>query len=469
MNRVLLAAAFAILCSGTASAQAANLLSPGEVIPKVVCAANSQQSYALYLPSQFSPSKRWPIIYAFDPAARGQVAVESIRAAAERYGYIVVGSNNSRNGREAVSADAAKAMWQDTQERFPVDEHRRYLAGMSGGSRLVTALALQCDGCVAGVIANAAGFPVNRKPSTALKFAYFATVGDADFNYEEFLELRLELEDSRSQYSIRVFEGQHGWAPPEVWLDALDWMDMQAIRAKFLERDSVRIQQSYDAATQRASRLLSEKDFLAAFRDYQSAVREFTGLTDVSAAEKMVAELSRDKRVKSAEKEESSAVADQLRLMQSPSAQMDALAEGNMSPSEFMTLRGDLRDLQRQTTSSHGKGDSQALVRLRAVSGLVIQAFEAGQSSMDQKKYDAALHFFDLVVAGSKNQGWGHYHRARVYAAMADKKHMLAELKSALEAGFRDPSALGEPEFAAFQQEPEFQEIARKWSASSAQ
>src|SRR5947207_802464 len=114
MVRVLLAAAFAVLCGGVASAQAPNPLSPGKVIPKIICSANPQQSYALYLPSQFSPNKRWPIIYAFDPGARGQAAVETIQAAAERYGYIVVGSNNSRNGREAVSAEAAKATWQDT-------------------------------------------------------------------------------------------------------------------------------------------------------------------------------------------------------------------------------------------------------------------------------------------------------------------------------------------------------------------
>src|SRR5216117_587568 len=129
MSRTLVFIALAILWCGAATAQASEPFSPGKVIPKVTCAANSQQSYALYLPSQFSPSKRWPIIYAFDPAARGQLAVETIRAAAEKYGYIVVGSNNSHNGAEAASTESAKAMWQDTQQRFPIDEHRRYIAG----------------------------------------------------------------------------------------------------------------------------------------------------------------------------------------------------------------------------------------------------------------------------------------------------------------------------------------------------
>ena len=61
------------------------------------------------------------------------------------------------------SAEAAVAVWQDTQQRFAVDVHRRYVAGMSGAARVATSIALSCGDCVAGVIANAAGFP----PDTA--------------------------------------------------------------------------------------------------------------------------------------------------------------------------------------------------------------------------------------------------------------------------------------------------------------
>ena len=60
----------------------------------------------LYLPPGYSESKRWPIVYAFDPGARGNVPVERYQAAAAKYGYIVAGSNNSRNGSWQVSTDA---------------------------------------------------------------------------------------------------------------------------------------------------------------------------------------------------------------------------------------------------------------------------------------------------------------------------------------------------------------------------
>src|SRR5215831_19219414 len=73
-------------------------IKPGAIAPKVVCATHPEQSYALYLPSAYTPKKRWPIIYIFDPVARGMVPTQIIKDAAEQYGYILATSNNSKNG-----------------------------------------------------------------------------------------------------------------------------------------------------------------------------------------------------------------------------------------------------------------------------------------------------------------------------------------------------------------------------------
>jgi hypothetical protein len=73
-------------------------LPPGVLVSQQICAAKPAQSYALYLPSYYASDKRWPIVYAFDPAGRGNDPVKLMKDAAERYGHIALGSNNSRNG-----------------------------------------------------------------------------------------------------------------------------------------------------------------------------------------------------------------------------------------------------------------------------------------------------------------------------------------------------------------------------------
>jgi predicted esterase len=277
----------------------------GSIVPRVVCRNDPQQSYALYLPSNFSMARKWPVIYAFDPGARGQVAAEVIQKAAEKFGYIVAASDNSRNGAMGGSSQAAKAMWEDVQQRFPIDERRRYFAGMSGGARAATAFALACN-CVEGVIANAAGFPVSTPEPGNLKFVFFGAVGDADFNYGEFAQLRTNLEKTGARHRIRIFEGPYGWAPSEVWIQALDWLDIQSMIAGAMPLDWNRVQSSLKEATAHAKTYEAKGDLLNAVREYQSLVRDFANLADVTAAKTRVSDLEKSKELKSTEKQDRS-------------------------------------------------------------------------------------------------------------------------------------------------------------------
>jgi len=157
-------------------------LPPGRVIERIGCYGDPAESYALYLPSNYTPARKWPIVYAFDPMARGRVPVDKYQEVAERYGYILVASNNSRNGPLYLSMGASQAIWQDTHVRFPLAPRRAYATtGFSGGARVACALGRMAAGEVAGVIGMGAGFPLGpgQGPSVDLPFIFYGTVASA--------------------------------------------------------------------------------------------------------------------------------------------------------------------------------------------------------------------------------------------------------------------------------------------------
>ena len=154
------------------SSAPAQVLERGTIIDRVQCAEDPEQSYSLYLPSTYSTGRPWSLVLAFHPAARGRLMVEKFRAGAEQYGYIVAASNNSRNGPLAISHAAARAMSTDVSRRFPIDPQRVYLAGMSGGARVATGIALGKNN-IAGVIASSAGYP-DSQPRASVPFAIFS-------------------------------------------------------------------------------------------------------------------------------------------------------------------------------------------------------------------------------------------------------------------------------------------------------
>jgi predicted esterase len=342
----------------------------GKIVPKIVCTTNEKQSYALYLPSTFSANRKWPVIYVFDPGGRGAVAVETVRAAAEKYAWIVVGSNNSKNGPQGGSIEAAQAMWVDTQQRFPLDESRRYFAGMSGGARVAVALALGCHSCVAGVIANAAGFPPNASPDRDTKFVYFAAVGNADMNYPEFVDLRPRLNALGIPYRIRIFDGEHGWAPPEAWDEALNWMDIQAMAKGLAPRDAARIDKTLSDDLVKARGLEAKHDWLLALREYQAINRDFTGLADTTVAKNRAAELEKEKEPAKQEKQEKEDVAKQNRLLSGPSTQMEMIASGNLDSAVQRDLRDTIAALKHDAARTSNEGERLVLMRAFADPGI---------------------------------------------------------------------------------------------------
>ncbi len=206
----------------------------GKIIDKVVCSGNADVSYALYLPSNFSRDRAWPILYCLDPLARGRVPVERFAKAAEAEGFIVAGSNNSRNGPMAPVREAISAMVADTRERFRLDPKRAYAAGFSGGSRV--ALSWATGGQVAGVIACGAAFgPTTPKGA---RFPVYEAAGVDDFNYHELHQMSLELARAGVPNRFSDFPAGHEWLPEDLALDAL-----QFFNGKVLARPAVESKQ----------------------------------------------------------------------------------------------------------------------------------------------------------------------------------------------------------------------------------
>src|SRR5580700_6436544 len=185
----LLALGVSPLLAQTVGNQVLPPLPTGQVIDSVTCADDPSETYALYLPSAYTPTKKWPIIYAFDPAARGDRPIDALKAGAEKYGYIVAASNNSRNGPWPPQIEAAQAVSDDTRALLSIDDHRIYFAGLSGGARVAGRIAQICK-CAAGVYLTGAGFPNGTTPSSKDSvFPVFAAVGNIDFNFPEVARL----------------------------------------------------------------------------------------------------------------------------------------------------------------------------------------------------------------------------------------------------------------------------------------
>jgi predicted esterase len=346
------------VCARSLSAQAE--LPHGVIIERVECMGDAMQTYALYVPSGYSSARRWTVLLAFDPAARGRVMVEKYRAAAEQYGIIVAASNNSRNGPVAISNAAAQAMIRDVSLRFSVDPQRLYLTGLSGGARVALGIALGGNN-IAGVIASSAGFP-DSQPRGRVDFPIFGTAGTEDFNY---LELRMLDRKLSSPHFLAVFRGGHELPPDEVAVEAVEWMEVQAMQSRRRGRDEVL---AAGLLEKRRARIAASTEPAEIAYLLRAVVADFNGLADVSAESKRLDELLRERDVKDALARDQKADDVEARAMREIFENEAQLGDENRRGVALLTLRDRLTKLSRRAADATDRPDrSQARRIMRAV------------------------------------------------------------------------------------------------------
>jgi predicted esterase len=431
----------------------------GRIVESVSCIEDPSQTYAVYLPSNYSPDRKWPVLYALDPGARGKAPLEHYQDAAEKWGWILIGSNNSRNGNAQRSFAAWNAIVKDSQVRFHVDDQRAYATGFSGGARMAMYIAAQCKGCLAGLIVSGAGVPAGDAASPSLLDPTFATAGVDDFNFTEIKRLEQAMNKSGVPHQIAIFNGAHEWPPIEIAGEALEWFELQAMRSGTRARNDQVIETLWQTRMARAAAFEQEKKIAEAYRMYMNMVATFTGLHDIATAQTKVTQLREDRAVKNALRDEENQINRQrdfetrlymllaksqgvtLNDDQAPPATDPRSEAAGDEPNSETQLKSLLSDLRKQATKTEDSGERR--VARRVLNGTYILLFERGNDLLqNQKRFAAAARAFELASEVNPDRAGAFYYVAWAHAADGNKKKALRALRTATEKGFSDLATL---------------------------
>lgn len=275
-----------------------NSLPKGKIVDSLACKNAGDQTYALYLPSSYSSDKSYPCIYFFDAHGRGVLPVYSYKGLAEKYGFVLIASNNSKNGMQwPESNDVAKAMMEDSRGRINIDPYRIYTAGFSGGSRVACAVAMQ-DGGVAAVLGIAAAYPAAQ--GTQNKFAYFGMVGDHDFNLGEMQQWDASLQQSGLNHQLLTSGATHGWASVNDMEMAMLWIQVVAMKEQMQPRNDTLIMAFKAEYNKRAAVVKQNGDWIKLHELLQGMVEALDGLSNITSNKKELTDLENNVAYKQA-------------------------------------------------------------------------------------------------------------------------------------------------------------------------
>lgn len=251
---------------------------PGKIFNPVICKADPQQTYALYIPLHNS-NELLPVVYFFDPHGDGGLPLAKYKALADSFHFILIGSNNSKNGNDWNDAENIwSTLSNDSQKRLTINRNRIYTCGFSGGAKVATFIALN-NANIKGVIANGAGLPDILNAGN-FNFSLTAIAGNGDMNMTDLVSINNSLNKTNTTHRIIFFDGIHEWAPESTMDKAFTGIEADAMRQKLIPKNDSFINNIINQNKKEINDYTKANKFLKADGICNFSISILSGLTD---------------------------------------------------------------------------------------------------------------------------------------------------------------------------------------------
>lgn len=269
----------------------------GSVIPSLPVSNTKDETFALYLPRSYEESMPQPILFIYDPMGRGKIGVQPFIEASEKYGLILVCSNDSRNAPYPQNFDISNHLFNHVFSNFNINEDEMFASGFSGGSRLASAIASLTDKFV-GVIGCGAGFSglQEHTPSTQ-KYAYVGLCGNLDMNYSEMLNNQDYLNLIQFKNTLITYDDDHSWPSAEQIVRAFDWLYLQRTKNNPSQHKN-EILSYYQADHDKLQQFLSNQELIFANEQYERMIKDYGSIFSIDSLKTEYRRFKKDKAFK---------------------------------------------------------------------------------------------------------------------------------------------------------------------------
>jgi len=394
----------------------------GKIVDTVACKADPSQTYAVYVPS----NTKGAVIYCFDAHGAGALPLKNYKALADKYGYILVGSNNSKNGNDwNTTENIWQALEKDTRERLPIDTTHVYALGFSGGAKVAGYVALHHPG-IKSVIVNGAGLPDGTPPDN-FPFTYTTLAGLGDLNLTDLLAYHMALDKTTTRHHLISYSGKHEWAPATTMDVAFAGIkaDEGAAPPDFMPKTRTRMEMAVQAnqflkAEMECRLLLSYMPNNAFFKNQLDVITSNPAYKTQS--QEQMAVLVKEQQTKEAYS---------AHLGTKDTAYWPGVIKGLNAGAKLTTAEGPMNQ--------------------RLLAYLSLMFYSVSNHYLASNADAVARHFVDLYELADPTNSEAYYFSAILYARAGNTAEAQQELKKAVKNGFKDKQR--------FEQQPEFRNM----------
>ncbi len=404
----------------------------GGIIDNVLCKTDPNLSYSLFLPSNYKIDRNWPVIYCFDPKSDGKLPLTLLKNVAEKYGYILIGSNNSKNGlQQTEMSHIIEILFEDTKKKIAIDPKRVYYAGFSGGARVACLIANSYKNAAGVIACSGAVDPADANTTYNL----IGIAGNIDMNYLEMRRLETSLKNWPGRNIFLSFDGIHHWPPKETLEQAVTIMEIFAMKDKLIGLNDTLIKNFVNKNIGGAEQLEAAKSpdsLMKAYYMLGNTLKITNGLADSSKIAATLNNISRDQLLTGYLEKEKKILLNEMEKQQVFAKSI------NESPTEWWIK--ELNDIKNSENKAQNRLEKSYAKRLLAFVSLLSYSYV--NNALAQQNWNAAEKFLKIYgLADPENPDYL-YFLCCYYANTYRPEDAVNSLRTAIKFGFNDQSKL---------------------------
>ncbi len=384
-------------------------------------------TYSVYLPTSYTTNNFLPVVIFFDAHARNVLPLETYQSLAEKYKFILVSSEQSKNGQEwKYSATLGDKLINEVTSSFAIDKNQMITSGFSGGARVATGLAMSRFD-IKGVIASAAAFP-GEVEATNSRFNFLGVIGNKDMNYLEMKSIDKQLDNSGVNHFILEYDGEHDWPPIDVMNEAFLYHFMESIRLKERTTEDTEIINHFiSQQTEQTKTYLSEANYYKAGLAYHKLVEFTQYFADTSLFENEVKAVANNKKVLEAAK------LNEMYLQQESDIQIEY--NNDFGRKEIIWWEKEVKRLRGKVKTAPNMESNMYQRILNYIS--LVSNLQATQL-MEKNDLKSSAYFLDLYKMVDPDNPDVYYLSAIYFSKIGQKANALNFLRKAVELGYED-------------------------------
>ena len=270
-------------------------LKKGRITNDIPVSKKSAENFSVYLPTTFTTTKKWPIVFVYDFDGKGRRALSMLTNNAEEKGYILAASNNFNDSLKiSENVLISSRMMEEVLAMLPINEKRIYTAGFNSGANLASLIPVFLKG-ITGVLAIDGAIGNTEVLSKNNPFHFIGIIDKQNFVYTNMLLVEKQLNGKNFPNELLVANTPNRNRKWFVNM-ALDFYTLESMAKGIIPKDSVFVQHSLQKALEKVSSFKKEGELLLAYDFLGEVISQFRPLINTDSLKVRFKEIRKDKR-----------------------------------------------------------------------------------------------------------------------------------------------------------------------------